>query len=156
MDRKLKLRPMREGDLGQVLRMERLSFRSPWSRSIFLHELRINPIAASWVLEREGRLLGYASAWIRGEELKINNLVVDPDHRRSGLADWMLPKVLEEGLIRGCSRAILEVRPSNLAARRLYEKHGFTVTGRVTNYYREEGEDALVMAAPLQGREQSG
>jgi ribosomal-protein-alanine N-acetyltransferase len=152
---KLNLRPMRDGDLEQVLRMERLSFSSPWSRSIFLHELHVDPMAMSWVLEREGRLLGYASVWVRGDELKINNLVVDPAHRRSGLADLLLPALLSEGLKRGCERVVLEVRPSNLPARKLYEKHGFAVTGRVANYYRQEGEDALVMEMPLPEREQS-
>jgi ribosomal-protein-alanine N-acetyltransferase len=152
MARKLNLRPMRDGDLEQVLRMERLSFPSPWSRSIFQHELHHNPMAENWVLEREGRLLGYASAWFRGDELKLNNLVVDPSHRRRGLADWLLPAVLNEGRKRGCARATLEVRPSNLPARRLYEKHGFVLAGRVANYYRQEGEDALVMEAPLPGR----
>jgi ribosomal-protein-alanine N-acetyltransferase len=156
MARKLKLRLMRESDLEQVLRIERLSFTSPWSRSIFLHELRRNPLAVNWVLEGGGRLLGYASAWLRGEELKINNLVVDPDFRRGGLADWMLPQVLEKGRAKGCARAILEVRPSNTPARRLYEKHGFAVIGRLPNYYRLEGEDALVMATALRRRERSG
>ena len=152
---KLNLRPMRDGDLEQVLRMEWLSFSSPWSRSIFLHELHVNPMAMSWVLEREESLLGYAAVWIRGEELKINNLVVDPTHRRSGLADRLLTALLSEALKRGCKRVVLEVRPSNLPARKLYEKHGFAVTGRVANYYRQEGEDALVMEMPLPGRARS-
>jgi ribosomal-protein-alanine N-acetyltransferase len=147
---------MRDGDLDRVLRMERLSFSSPWNRSIFLHELHSNPMAASWVLEREGRLLGYASVWFRGDELKINNLVIDPAHRRSGLAGRLLRALLSRGRRTGCSKATLEVRPSNLAARRLYEKHGFEVTGRLSNYYRREGEDALVMERPLPGRERSG
>jgi ribosomal-protein-alanine N-acetyltransferase len=156
MDKEPNLRSMRDGDLDQVLRMERLSFPSPWSRAIFLHELHHNPMAESWVLDREGRLLGYASVWFRRDELKINNLVVDPACRRKGLAERMLRALLEEGGRRGCSRATLEVRLSNLPARRLYEKHGFVVRARVPNYYRQEGEDALVMEMPLPGRELSG
>jgi ribosomal-protein-alanine N-acetyltransferase len=156
MGKEPNLRPMRDGDLEQVLRMERLCFPSPWNRSIFLHELHHNPMAESWVLDREGRLLGYTSVWFRGDELKINNLVVDPAHRRQGLAERMLLALLEEGGGRGCARATLEVRLSNLPARKLYEKHGFVVTARVANYYRQEGEDALVMELPLPGRELSG
>lgn len=140
---------MREDDLDQVCAIERSCFGSPWSRANFLHELRENPYAANWVLVRGERVLGYACAWFLGPELKINNIAVEPHNRRRGLARRILQVVMRRAREKGCSRAQLEVRPSNRAALALYRAHGFTVVGRRKNYYQQEGEDALLMEAEL-------
>ena len=44
--------------------------------------------------------------------------------------------------------ATLEVRPSNIAARRLYEKYGFALAGIRPRYYSDDNEDALIMTTP--------
>jgi ribosomal-protein-alanine N-acetyltransferase len=142
---------MRDIDLVQVLWIERRSFSSPWHKSVFLHELHHNPVAESWVLERRGKVLGYTCVWLRGDELKINNMVVHPDQRRKGLGRWLLGAVLEMGRRKGCKKAILEVRPSNTSARRLYGNSGFEEVGRLQKYYAREGEDAIVMEAAIEG-----
>ena len=61
----------------------------------------------------------------------------------------LLRACLEVGLAEGCSEATLEVRPSNLVARRLYERYGFREIGRRTGYYQDTREDAVLMAARL-------
>jgi ribosomal-protein-alanine N-acetyltransferase len=140
---------MTAGDLDQVLAIERDCFPSPWSRENFLHEIRRNPAAASWVLVDGATVLGYASVWILGPELKINNIAIARRYRRRGLADRLLRALLDWARGAGCTTADLEVRPSNRAALALYRNHGFVEVGRRKNYYRLEGEDAVLMEAEL-------
>ena len=141
---------MKDIDLVQVLWIENRSFSSPWHRSIFTHELHHNPAAESWVLEKEGEVLGYSCVWLRGEEMKINNLVVHPGRRREGIGRWLLQATMEMGRRAGCKKAVLEVRSSNLPARELYGNSGFEEVGTIENYYAREGEDAIVMESAIE------
>ena len=143
------LRPMRTGDLTSVLAIEQESFPSPWRREHFLHEIERNPFAWNRVLEIDGRIVAYASLWTVEHEVAINNLAVDPEQRGRGFGGWLLGRLLAEAVSQGCTQATLEVRPSNVAARRLYARHGFRETARRRNYYAAEGEDAIVMTAEL-------
>ena len=79
------------------------------------------------------------------DELHINNLAVLPAYRRSQIGTALLRRVLEDGARLGASRATLEVRRSNDAARMLYEKFGFSVAGVRRGYYSKPSEDALVL-----------
>lgn len=142
--------PMREGDLDEILEIEKVSFSSPWTRHSFLFDLSENPIARSLVARaRDGRLAAYACCWHLYEELRINNLAVHPELRGRGIGRALLQRILSEGRRAGCRMALLEVRPSNAAARALYESEGFVQVGRRKNYYREEREDALVLSLDL-------
>ena len=145
----VRLGPMREEDVDQVLPIEEASFASPWRREHFHHELAENPFAVTRVLRRGDRVIGYAALWIVGRELRINNLAVHADERRRGLADQMLRRLLDLGRRRGCDEATLEVRTSNVPARALYRKHGFLEVGTRRNYYALEGEDAILMKLEL-------
>jgi ribosomal-protein-alanine N-acetyltransferase len=142
--------PMTTGDLQQVLDIEGVSFRSPWRKEHFRFEIRDNRHALNRVARLDdGRVLGYLCAWVLPPELKINNIAVHPGFRRRGIGRWLLRCVLEEASRAGCTTAALEVRPSNRAARHLYRDHGFVEVGRRKAYYREEGEDAILMEASL-------
>jgi ribosomal-protein-alanine N-acetyltransferase len=145
----VRLLPMTEDDVDQVLSIERRSFVSPWRREHFLHELRENPWAINRVLKAGDRVIGYAAVWRIAEELKINNLCVEPEMRRRGLARRLLRELLAFARRQGCELATLEVRPSNTAALRLYRSFGFDETGRRPNYYAAEGEDAILMTLRL-------
>ena len=72
-----------------------------------------------------------------------------PDQRRRGLGQWLLRRILREARDQGCRVARLEVRPSNTAALALYRRHGFSEIGRRKDYYRQDGEDAVIMEASL-------
>ena len=139
---------MLERDLDAVLDIERLAFATPWTLENFRFELRDNPFARNLVL-RGDRLLGYACLWVVDRELKINNVAVHPDHRRRGLGRLLVRGSLDLGEREGCDHATLEVRPSNVAARRLYEGFGFRATGHRRGYYQDTHEDAILMAATL-------
>ena len=142
---RLSLGPIEPAELSEVLEIERQSFPSAWQRVHFLHEMQFNPAAFLRRLRSARHVLAYACMWQLPNELRINNLAVRPDHRRSGLARTLLRCVLAEGRELGCARATLEVRPSNLAARELYRGQGFVEIGRRVNYYADEGEDAILM-----------
>jgi ribosomal-protein-alanine N-acetyltransferase len=133
-------------DIDQVLAIEDASFTNPWTREMYLAELRNPGVSYCFVArDTEGRAAGFCSFWRVLDELHINNLAVAPDFRRSGVASTLLTFVLAEGVRLGAQRATLEVRRSNDAARYLYERFGFTVAGVRRAYYTRPVEDALVL-----------
>jgi ribosomal-protein-alanine N-acetyltransferase len=136
-------------DVDQVLAIENASFPRPWRREHFVHEIRENRFAYCPVVRRGERVLAYACARHVHETLEINDIAVHPEERRRGLGGWLLRLLLDEGARRGCTRAELEVRPSNSAALSLYRAHAFAEVGRRRGYYAGEGEDAIVMEAAL-------
>jgi len=153
---RVRLRAMREEDLDAVLAIERDCFPSPWTRENFLYEIRLNRAAANWVLVEGDLVVGYACVWFLGPELQINNLAVSRDKRRRGLGRRLLLALLARARELGCRKALLEVRPSNRAARALYREHGFVEVGRRKNYYAAEGEDAILLERVVAGEGTAG
>ena len=147
----LTLAPMTLEDLDEVLEIERLSFKTPWSRAAFRYEIVQNRVARCVVVRAEARLAGYLCLWEIGHEIHITNLAVHPHRRGHGLARALLQATLDDGRARGVTLAFLEVRPSNVEALGLYESLGFSVIGRRKGYYFDTGEDALVMETRLSG-----
>ena len=146
---RIRVSRLREADLDAVLAIERVSFPTAWTRDNFLYELRDNRFARNLALRVDGSLGGYACLWALDDELKINNIALRPDLRGTGLGHVLLRASLEVGLAEGCKEATLEVRPSNVVARRLYERYGFREIGRRSGYYQDTREDAVLMAARL-------
>jgi len=138
---------MRVGDLDEVLEIEGASFGMPWSRGAFVYEIERNRVARCWVMREDGRVVGYLCLWEIADELHITNIAVHPVHRRRGIARTLLASVLEGARRRSPSVVALEVRPTNVEARTLYESFGFRVIGRRRGYYYDTGEDALIMEA---------
>lgn len=136
-------------DLEQVLPIERASFPTPWSRDSFLFEIEENPFAWNLVLREKNRVQAYACLWTVDRELKINNIAVHPAARRRGFGRKLLEAILERARREGCVEASLEVRPSNAAARSLYESLGFRAVGRRKGYYQDTKEDAILMTSKL-------
>jgi len=148
---------MRAADLEAVLEIERQSFRTPWSRQAFLHELERNRVAGLWVARGERSrdeaaavpVLGYLCLWAVADEVHVTNLAVHPARRGEGVGRRLLGTLLAHHRSRGARRAFLEVRPGNAEARRLYEGLGFKEVGRRRGYYVDTGEDALLLEARL-------
>jgi ribosomal-protein-alanine N-acetyltransferase len=134
---------MTEADMGQVLTVEQLCHRAPWSEALFLNELA-NPLSRIDLLWRGSCLAGFLCAWRVCQELSILNLATAPNMRRSGVARTLLQQALDRNLRTGLECILLEVRPSNLAAIALYRSFGFSEIDRRLGYY-SDGEDALVM-----------
>ena len=143
------LRPMIAADLDPVMAIERSSFPFPWSSRFFLEELRVE-CARSLVAEIDGKIVGYVLFWLLPDEVDVHNIAVDGEFRRRGIGRVLLEQVLQAGRRRKSSQVTLEVRESNMPAQRLYESLGFRRTGIRKGYYADNGEDALVMALPLE------
>jgi [ribosomal protein S18]-alanine N-acetyltransferase len=101
-----------------------------------------------WVLEEEdeGALRAFLVARFSAVECELENLVVAATHRRRGFGMQLLKCLIATARQRNVERILLEVRESNTAARALYEKLGFQVTGRRKAYYSHPQEDALMFA----------
>jgi ribosomal-protein-alanine N-acetyltransferase len=145
------LRPMASEDLPEVLRIERLSQRHPWTEPLFAREL-VNPISRSVVVAREpvpgGPLSGFLVVWLVHDELHILNVATDPAERRRGLGR----RLMHEAEMLASPTAVLstlEVRRSNVPAIALYASLGYAHVGVRPRYYQEDGEDAFVMTKPL-------
>jgi ribosomal-protein-alanine N-acetyltransferase len=108
-----------------------------------------NRVARCLVMRDGSRVVGYLCLWEIADELHITNIAVDPALRRQGIGRTLLRGVLDDARQRGLRLVALEVRPSNIEARALYESFGFRVVGRRRGYYYDTGEDALVMETTL-------
>lgn len=143
------VRPMETEDLAEVLRIDRLSFPTPWPERTYRYELDENLSAHLFVAEiEEGgrrRVVGYVGYWVIVDEMHISTLAVDPEYRRRGIGEQLLRAALDHAVDQGAGLATLEVRVSNGAAVELYRKHAFEVVGRRPRYYRDNGEDAFLM-----------
>lgn len=151
----LKLAPMQECDLDEVLELEQASFTEPWTRKMFLGELRGNAFATNVVARAgdaaggvglsSGMLLGYVMFWVVFEELHMMNLAIRPEARRRGIGRRLVRHALSVGELRGARTALLEVRASNAAAIALYQDLGFVKKDVRRGYYDHPREDAVIM-----------
>ena len=147
------LAPMREIDLDEVLRIERASFSSPWSRKMFQAEFAATPFSFSWVVRAKGetRIIGYLCFWVVFDEVHLVNLAIDPEYRRKGVGEETVRRALKLGQAPGGRTAYLEVRVSNHAAVNLYKKIGFAQYGVRRDYYTDPKEDALLLSLRYSG-----
>jgi len=97
----------------------------------------------------ERPVVGYAGFWYIVDEAHISTIAVHPDWRGHGVGEAMFVHLLETALDLGALTATLEVRVTNDRAQALYRKYAFEVVGRRKRYYRDNGEDALLMTAEL-------
>ena len=116
----------------------------PWSEASFRNEID-HQHGISLVAERGKEVVGYGVVWVVADEAHITTIAVDPEQRRQGIAWKLMVELLERAKERGATCATLEVRASNEAAIKLYERLGFEVCGRRRAYYADNKEDAMVM-----------
>ncbi|MCL4845920.1 MAG: ribosomal protein S18-alanine N-acetyltransferase [Acidobacteria bacterium] len=139
-------RLMVEHDLDGLLAVEAESFTRPTPRETYEWEAAHSDVARVFVLRGPGGgIEGYCAAWLIFDELHVHNLAIRVASRGKGLAAGLLGHVLTAAAVEGARRATLEVRESNVAARRLYTRLGFSVAGRRRHYYTQPVEDALVL-----------
>jgi ribosomal-protein-alanine N-acetyltransferase len=135
-----------ENDLDAVAELEARCFTNPWSRDMLARELAQSDAVHVFILRLpEAPVAAFCSCWIILDELHINTMAVDHPYRRKGLARQLMISVMQEAARLGVTRATLEVRATNVAARKLYETLGFTVRAIRPNYYTQPDDDALIM-----------
>lgn len=143
------IRPMMEMDLPEVAAIELKSYAFPWSENIFRDCLRVGYTCRS--LDLAGQIIGYGVMSLGAGEAHILNLCVREEFRIVGFGRRLLEHMLERAAAAGISEAFLEVRPSNLAAIRLYQRLGFEQIGIRRGYYQapDGREDAIVLKLDL-------
>lgn len=139
--------PMVAGDIDEVFALETSVYPHPWSRGNFIDSLASGYNA--WTLRDDaGTLVGYFLLMAAVDEAHLLNVAVCKARQREGLGRYLIDKIV--ACARGLSMEsiLLEVRPSNLRALKVYEQYGFTEIGRRKNYYpahNGQREDAIVM-----------
>lgn len=133
-------------DLDGVLEVEAASFTNPWTREMYGWELQNRSVCHIYVVRMpQCRVAGFCAFWLVFDEIHINNVACRPEYRGHGLGTRLMQHVLAEAARLGATSATLEVRASNVPARRFYERLGFTIEGLRRNYYTDPVEDALIL-----------
>ena len=132
-------------DAADIAEVEKSCFPKPWSEEVIRHDIAENGKARYYVAIDAGHVIGYMSVWALDYEGFINNICVVPGYRRRHIASMLIETMLEATEAEGIVSHTLEVRKSNKAARRLYEKFSFKETSVRSHYYSDNGEDAIIM-----------
>ena len=138
------IRRMTMDDVDGVAAVEAATFPTPWSREAFASEMK-NVAARYLVAEKDGKIIGFAGAWIILDESHITNIAVLKDERGQGVGRQLTHGLLQYLSNLGAAYATLEVRKSNEVAQNLYKSLGFIKLGVRKRYYEDNGEDALIM-----------
>jgi ribosomal-protein-alanine N-acetyltransferase len=148
MQTRVKIRPMTFRDISEVICIEKQVYSWPWSSWIFFQEL-VAPERYYIVAEIQGEIVGYAGLqWIL-EEGHVTNIAVKKSWQRRGIGSILLENLIARARELNLKFITLEVRVSNFAAQKLYQKFGFVVEGMRKNYYVKPVEDAVIMTLYL-------
>lgn len=140
------IRKMTEADLEQVIAIDQVSFSLPWTERSFHYEVKDNLTSRCWVAEMDGRVAAMMVGWLITDELHVATIATHPDQRRRGIGKILLLYGLRAARDEGVMRAFLEVREGNEAAIQMYRRLGFVEDGRREEYYKDNGEDAILMS----------
>ncbi|MCV6639160.1 ribosomal protein S18-alanine N-acetyltransferase [Candidatus Albibeggiatoa sp. nov. NOAA] len=146
----LVIRPMLEADLTDIMLIESAAYPFPWTQRIFQDCFKKHYY--NFVLEDNQVLLGYALMLIaHPQEAHILNICIHPDYQNCGYGRILLNYLLDSARAKEVDEILLEVRPSNEAAIRLYHAMGFNQIGVRRNYYpaKEGRENALMFGLSL-------
>lgn len=148
-ERAMRLRPMREADVLAVMEIERRAYPFPWTAGIFRDCLRVG--YCCWLLEQERQVEAYGVMSVGAGEAHILNLCVRPESQGQGYGRKVLTHLLNLARRHRADTVLLEVRPSNEPALRLYRSLGFNEVAIRKNYYpdRNGREDALILMCAL-------
>ncbi len=151
-----RLRRLELGDLDAIERIERVSYPTPWSRSMFATELAKPSSLSLGAVDESDVLVGYLVLSRYVDAWHVMNVAVAPEWRRRGVATALLERLLDDTRDDAQRGYTLEVRVSNVGAIALYERFGFRPKGVRRGYYTDNREDALIMwrdAEPSSGDE---
>ena len=143
---RVELRRLGMRDLGAIEDIERASYPTPWSRSMFASELaKPSSLCLGAFDAATDALAGYLIISRYVDAWHVMNVAVAPEYRRRGIATTLLERLFEVTAGRGRRGYTLEVRVSNTGAIKLYERLGFRSRGVRRGYYTDNREDALIM-----------
>ncbi len=146
--REMTIRNMAAQDVAAVAELEKACFSMPWDEASIASELE-NPLSLWLVAERDGVLLGYVGSQTVLDESDVMNVAVAESARGEGIGRALMQALMGRLATLGSEKLTLEVRASNMPARGLYAKLGFSEVGLRKNYYRAPREDALILSISL-------
>jgi ribosomal-protein-alanine N-acetyltransferase len=139
-------RPLALGDLNALEEIERRTYPTPWSRSMFAGEIaKPSSICVGAFDPETDELIGYLIIARYVDAWHVMNIAVAPDLQRKGIATLLMEHLFELTADDPQRGYTLEVRVSNQAAIKLYERLGFKSRGIRRGYYTDNHEDALIM-----------
>lgn len=142
----IQVRRMTKEDIDTVDCLEHTSFSQPWPRSAFLEIVDKKDAHYYVAIDSEkGQICGGCAMFFILDEGDITNVAVFPEFQNRGIATKLLEYVIADGRANGLKEFTLEVRVSNAAAIRAYEKVGFAEEGIRPGFYSQPKEDALIM-----------
>lgn len=139
------IRQMDKKDIEQVERIEKEIFSIPWSAHSF-EDAAMTKENIYLVCECNGVIAGYCGLWTVFGEGNITNMAVDKEYRKKGIGEALMKEMEKRGRQKDVDIFFLEVRQSNAAARRLYDKMGYKEIGTRKRFYERPVEDAIVMS----------
>ena len=136
-------------DLEILMEIERTQFPEPWTQGMMLDELDRTDSRRYTVCIDGEQVVGYLGVMFTDEGMHINTIGVVPGNERRGIAKTLMDECWADLVVRGVTKASLEVSVSNAPAIALYYAYGFAPVGIRKNYYQATGEDALVLVAEI-------
>ena len=138
-------------DFNDVLALENECFKEPYSEDDLRYEFKNNPVNKIIVAVDDKRIVGFIDYLITFNSSTIMQVAVTKEYRGKGIATQLLSK-MEKSYPKNIEDIVetvtLEVRESNVAAKNLYLKNGYTIIVKKKNYYKD-GENALYMIKRL-------
>ncbi len=144
----LRVEYFKEGNVSDILKLERELFEDPYSEETLRRELEL-PFSVGLVAKLEGKIVGYCLAWIVDDTCEIHRIGVAENLQGKGVGRKLLTSLLEISRKRGVKQAILEVSEKNKKAISFYRNLGFSGISERKNYYGKE--KALLMKLNLGG-----
>ncbi len=142
----LMIRKMTLQDLAQVVAIDQVSFSLPWPARSFQFELTDNEASRCWVADLDGGIVAMLVGWFIVDELHVATIATHPEFRGRGIGREILLCALRAAKEEGAVKSFLEVRESNEVAQKMYHNFGFVEDGRRKGYYKDNGEDAILMS----------
>lgn len=144
----LEIRPMVYEDAAAVHEIDKACFTDAWNLASFQDIFKFKDnyyLLALW----NGAIIGFAGILVVIDEADLINIAVLPDFQGKGVGKQLLKKIMELAKEKGVKAMTLEVRESNIKARKLYESFGFTEIFVRKQYYSSPVEDAVIMRGTL-------
>ncbi|KFN90089.1 ribosomal protein S18p-alanine acetyltransferase [Tetragenococcus muriaticus 3MR10-3] len=146
-EKKYVVREITSEDIKDLLKLEREVYtgETPWPRSAFLTELHSSYSHLYLCVLYQNKIVAFIGGRVFFGDTHITHIAVHPDFQRLGIASFLLQEIEAFAYRQHCQTLSLEVRISNIDAKRLYRKSGYEAKKRLANYYRKGNEDALYM-----------
>ena len=140
--------PLGRDRAEEVCVLEQRCYPSPWSSDLIRAEFE-REICYRLGLTFGGEVVAYSFSYVLPPDLHLLNIAVAPEHRGKGFGRHLLANLMLHALDENVERVSLEVRVTNTLAQSLYRKLGFRAVGTRHAYYRDNGEDALLLELQL-------